>query len=282
MNDFNLDDVWKLRNPTCKKFSWRRTKPVTMRRLDIFLASDIMELYISACGFYGPVQSDHSPIFIKISPLQETRGPSYWTFNSSLVNDPTYVGKRKEIINEVAMNITSQSEDYTIGWEFLKYMVRQFSKVYLKHRACERREKRVILEKKIEELESNLSENSAPEEILEYKNIKAQLDDLYDYITEGAILRRKVRWYEVGEKSTKYLLNLEKSNRTKTSIKKLVKPDSKIEITGYNEIQKEIKSFYQSLYSRRSLKTERQCLDYLKDINTPKLTTQQIWYVKRN
>ena len=101
------------------------------------------------------------------------------------------------------------------------------------------------------------------------------MDDLYNYITEGAILRSKVRWYEEGEKSTKYFLNLEKSNRNKTSIKKLIKPDSEIEITGFNEIQKEIKSFYQSLYSRKSLKTEKQCLDYLKDINTPKITTQQ-------
>ena len=101
------------------------------------------------------------------------------------------------------------------------------------------------------------------------------MDDLYNYITEGAILRSKVRWYEEGEKLTKYFLNLEKSNRNKTSIKKLIKPDSEIEITGFNEIQEEIKSFYQSLYSRKYLKTEKQCLDYLKDINTPKITTQQ-------
>ena len=59
-----------------------------------------------------------------------------------------------------------------------------FSQVYSKQKACERREKQVNLEKKIEEMESNLSENFAPEEILEYKNVKAQLDDLYNYITE--------------------------------------------------------------------------------------------------
>ena len=55
-----------------------------------------------------------------------------------------------------------------------------------------------------------------------------------------------------------------------------------MEINGFNEIQKEIKSFYQSLYSNRSLKTEKQCLDYLKYINTPKLTIQQkmVWEEK--
>ena len=133
-----------------KKFSWRRTKPVTMRRLDFFLVSDKMELDISGCGFYAPVQSDHFPIFIKISPLQETaRGPGYWKFNSSLVNDPTFVEKTKEIINEVAMNITNQFEDYRIGWEFLKYKVRQFSQVYSKRKACECREKRVNPEKRL-------------------------------------------------------------------------------------------------------------------------------------
>ena len=125
----------------------------------------------------------------------------------------------KEIINEVAMNITSQFEDYRIGWEFLKYKVRQLSQDYSKRKACECREKRVSLEKKIEELESNLSENSAPEEILEYRNVKAQLDNLYNYITEGAILRSKARWYEEGKTSTKCSLKLAKNNRIKTSIK---------------------------------------------------------------
>ena len=128
MNDFNLVDVWRLRNPTYEKFSWRRTKPVAMRVRDYFVGSDKMELDISACGFYAPVQSDHSPIFIKTFPLQETAiGPCYLKFNSSLVNDPTYIEKTKEIINEVAMNITSQYE----GWGFLKYRVRQFTQNFL-------------------------------------------------------------------------------------------------------------------------------------------------------
>ena len=111
--------------------------------------------------------------------METARGPGYWKFNSSLVNDVTFVEK-KEIINEVTMNITNQFEDYRIDWEFLKYKVRQFSQVYLKRKAFERREKRINLQKKIEELESNLSENSAPKEIFEYKNAKAQLDDLYN------------------------------------------------------------------------------------------------------
>ena len=165
MNDFNLDFNLKI---------FIETHETSHNEKDrLFLVSDKMELDISACGFYAPLQSDHSPMFIKISLLQETpRGPGQWNFNSSLVNDPTFVEKAKEIINEVAMNITSQFEDYRIGWEFLKYKVRQFSQVYSKQKACEHREKRVNLEKKIEELESNLSGDSALKKSLSIKMLK--------------------------------------------------------------------------------------------------------------
>ena len=40
------------------------------------------------------------------------------------------------------------------------------------------------------------------------------------YITEGNILRSKCDWYEHGEKSSKYFLNLEKRNKAKSTISK--------------------------------------------------------------
>ena len=36
-----------------------------MRRLDFFLVSDKMELDISGCGFYAPVQSDHPQFLLR-------------------------------------------------------------------------------------------------------------------------------------------------------------------------------------------------------------------------
>ena len=76
---------------------------------------------------------------------------------------------------------------------------------------------------------------------------------MHDYITDGAILRSKVNWYEQGGKSTKYFLNLEKHSKSKTHIRKLIAPESDSEIiTEFAYIQKEIKHFYQSLYTRSS------------------------------
>ena len=43
-----------------------------------------------------------------------------------------------------------------------------------------------------------------------YGSLKNDLELIYDHIAEGVRLRSKCDWYEQGEKSTKFLLNLEK------------------------------------------------------------------------
>ena len=68
-------------------------------------------------------------------------------------------------------------------------------------------------------------------------------------------------------------MNLEKRNKAKTHIRKLINDNE--EISDADDILKIVKSFYRNLYSSRALKTERECLEYLKDINAPVLTTVQ-------
>ena len=57
-------------------------------------------------------------------------------------------------------------------------------------------------------------------------------------------------------------------------IRKLIAPESDSEITEFACIQKEIKHFYQSLYTRASTMSEQQCTEYLKQINTPNLSDE--------
>ena len=41
----------------------------------------------------------------------------------------------------------------------------------------------------------------------------------------GAIIRSRARWYEFGEKSNKYLLSLETSRKSKSSVRKVFSKD---------------------------------------------------------
>ena len=68
-------------------------------------------------------------------------------------------------------------------------------------------------------------------------------------------------------------MNLEKRNKAKTHVRKLINVNE--EISDADDILKIVKSFCGNLYSSRALKTEQECFEYLKDINAPVLTTVQ-------
>ena len=42
--DFDLVDIWRIRNPTTSRFTWRQKTPVVQRRLDNWLISDICKM----------------------------------------------------------------------------------------------------------------------------------------------------------------------------------------------------------------------------------------------
>ena len=145
--------------------------------------------------------------------------------------------------------------------------------IYSKEKARERRAKQKQLEKEAEKIEHSITEHCEPILLNQLETTNAELDELYIYITEGSILRSKVRWFDHGEKSSKYFFGLEKRNKIKTHIQKLLAhPHSSEEITEFNEVQNELKRFYKNLYTKQSLKTEKDFLEYLSKFNAPKLS----------
>ena len=73
-------------------------------------------------------------------------------------------------------------------------------------------------------------------------------------------MHSKPSWYEHGEKSSKYFLNLEKRNKTKSHIHSLIS-ESGIQVNDHIEITSKVRDFYLKLYTRRSTKTKKECLD---------------------
>ena len=77
--------------------------------------------------------------------------------------------------------------------------------------------------------------------IQSYNIYKKELESIFDHIAEGIRIRSKCDWYEHGEKSTKFFLNLEKKRGNQIQIRKL-KIDEK-EIDGDVEILKKNQKF---------------------------------------
>ena len=78
---------------------------------------------------------------------------------------------------------------------------------------------------------------------------------MYEYKTQGTILRSKTRWYNEGEKNAKYFFNLEKRHFKRKVISQLCRADNTT-LTSDNDILQECVDFYSKLYSSRSIHNE--------------------------
>ena len=77
---------------------------------------------------------------------------------------------------------------------------------------------------------------------------KQQLEEIITYKTQGTILRSKVKWYNKGEKNTKYFHNLEKRHFNSKTIRYLQSANGK-KLSTDVEILDEAKS-YNEIFTR--------------------------------
>ena len=113
------------------------------------------------------------------------------------------------------------------------------------------------------------------ENLRKYESFKNDLELIYDHIAEGVRLRSKCDWYEQGEKSTKFFLNLEKQRGNQNRIRKLIANEK--EINNETEILNEIKLFYKTLFQNPSQKHSTDDINhFLNALGISKLSTDQI------
>ena len=273
-NEFSLVDIWRVRNPDKKRYTFRQPTPLIQRRLDFFFISNSLQENVEKVDIILAVRTDHSALLMKINTIQSfQRGRGYWKFNNSLLSNSSFVELMQKEIKSKTDGLDEVSSDPRVRWEYMKYVMRDLSRKFSIEYSRKVGKNRLELENKVKDLSSKLTTSSTESEAKEYEECKAKLEKMYDHITQGIILQSKVAWYEKGEKSNKYFLNLEKRNKAKTHIRKLI-DDSK-EISDADNILKIVKSYFGNLYSSRSLKTEHECLEYLKGIKAHVLTTDQ-------
>lgn len=57
--DYDLVDIWRIRNPETKRFTWRKRNPLIQRRLDYWLISNVCQEDIEKPDIIPSINSDH-------------------------------------------------------------------------------------------------------------------------------------------------------------------------------------------------------------------------------
>ncbi len=251
IEEAEIIDIWRHMHPDDFKFTWKRTKPTPIFcRLDMFFISQDILGNIDQADIIPSFKSDHSIVQIEFNSEIQERGRGFWKFNTSLLHDKDFVDGMNETIQNSINSYAHENDDFQM--ELLKYEVTRYSMEFSKRRARSKRNILDVLDKKIQRLHGSLHKESDQYKIdkinrdLEMTN--NERETIISEKTKGSMFRCKTRWYEYGEKSSKYFFNLEKFNFNKKIMKSTYLSDGTL-TRDPNKILKAQNEFYRKLYT---------------------------------
>ena len=219
METENLMDIYRIKNPDKNLITWTRGK--IRRRLDYFLISDHIsnnniKISTSPCTL-----SDHYWINFSIISHKNRKGRGFWKLNTSLLEEEEYIKLIRNSIIDTIQENKNHNNDQLI-WELIKLEVRNVTIPYCIKRKKEKTKTKNNLIERINKIHTNqLDGKETEEENEEYYLIKNELAQIEIEESRGIIIRAKCDWVELGEKNSKFFLQLEKHNQENKVISSL-------------------------------------------------------------
>ena len=158
--------------------------------------------------------------------------------------------------------------DQNVRWDFLKYEIRKFTIDFSKALSKNEKQEVSYLEKKLKDLECDLSNTKTRDQYLDCKD---KLENIYTKKANAIRIRSKCSWYESGEKSSKFFLNLEKTRAKQGHLR------NENEIQEQREVYTHLYLFFKNLFTQKLSVCEENVTKFLDQIFLPKLNNEQIF-----
>jgi hypothetical protein len=120
--------------------------------------------------------------------------------------------------------------------------------------------------------------------LIDFEATKLEIEQFNNVKANGILMRARANWAELGERNTKFFLNMEKRNYKKKCITKLIDENNET-IEDNDKILEYEATFYKNLYSEpmktKGIEdTERD--NFFLDGTTPKLKENEINLCEKN
>ena len=98
VSENDLCDIFRVRNPEMKRYTWRLKTHFKQHKLDYFLISDQLQNEID---IIPSMESHHSTLKLKICGTKcNSKGPSYWKLNNSFLQDKVFIELMKSEVSK--------------------------------------------------------------------------------------------------------------------------------------------------------------------------------------
>ena len=245
-------------------YTWNRQQCYS--RLDYMFMSTYMATRITKVLVeWSYEQSDHASLYVELHINDEIlMGPGLTRVNSSVLDDPNRLSVAKEEIKEMLGQMPDDWDPHK-RLEYLKVVIRS---VLASLVGRSRKE----LKQEISELEVSLNDMHTlkvkacalmdiPEKIRKSSLIDKAISRLDGDLrilrlkqSSETAFRSRANWYEHGEKSNKYFLNLNKKYKKQKVIDN-IKCEG-ISYRGQDEVSKGVTGFYRKLYEFKEVELD--------------------------
>ena len=266
MERMDLVDIYRKVYPIKRQYTWRKFNTIQQSRLDYFLISDSLVTSVKNIDIIPGYRSDHSIVCLSIiNNMTNFRPKTYWKFNNSLLYDKDYVMMIKETILSIIKqyclpvynfenicNIDSKDIQFSINdqlfFEALLLEIRGRTISFSSQKKKKEQKEENILNENIRKLENK--ENLNQNEMVELEDKKCLLQEIREKKIRGMMIRSRLQWLQDGEKPSKYFCGLENRNFVSKRMS-FIETDNHDILFEQEDLIRETKSFYQSLYSKK-------------------------------
>ena len=247
MSNYNLSDVWRIQNQFKREFSRRQVVQGKLRqsRIDLCLAAAEMVKEIGKVTYTFNTWSDHATLVCQLGIVGEVRGGGTWCLNASLLDDPAYVKKIKNLLN-YARTEMQLDNNHIEKWDNIKERIKRASINFSKQKRWKEKQEEQNIRKKLEE-ELILLDHQRNRDCGKYELYKNQLINIEKKKCRGAAIRCRFQNLVEGEKCTAFFLGLEKQKQNKTIITELKDKDNNIHKDKI-KILEIVTEYYQDLF----------------------------------
>ena len=245
MDQYYLKEVWRVVNGDKREYSWSKkgSRPKKASRIDFALVSAGLDQQVELIQYISSICTDHRAVYMCVNLEPFERGAGYWKFNTTFLQNKEFVEKMNLEIETTLQATNNQSP---IGkWETLKKRIKKFAQNFVRNSVTQDKIVIAQLSERVNEYESRLPLLEEEDNLLELT--RAELEEKTLERIKGVIFRSKCKWYEQGERNTKYFYSLEKAKYNAKTCYKIIDDQGQELVQADQIITKQYK-FYSELY----------------------------------
>lgn len=245
MHNLNLIDIWRLRNPDTRAYSFFSPVHNSYSWIDFMLLDSNLIPNVVSSHYHNILISDHAPLSLDIR-FKHRKDAQSWRFDNTILKDKSFLKFMSEKLPEIiATNDTGDVDDSTL-WEAIKAVLRGNIISFMANRKKQSEKRLAELDESITELENSYQVSPDHNTLKSITSQRQEYNTILSSQVNKQLNRIKQLQFEIGDKPQKLLARQLRHIQASRAIHR-VRSSSGTILTDPKEINTHFREFYSKL-----------------------------------